>query len=440
MRIRTSEGITLSGSLFQRKGGRYEGRWMLDYVADDGRKSRVTAPRNIRTKVQAQAWAQAYVNSDRIRPRRRVHTGPTVADIATRWMTIRRQQVKAGRLAKSTVKDNWLHLKNHILPALGDLHVAELDVPLLRRWVREFEVASQTQRNIVSTLASMIDDAIGEGWIQLSGNPARERSLRMVIPARIVQTYEVVIPEATMSELINDERIPAQRRVRYALAAFTGMRDGELAGLDVDDVDLEARVISITKSFSVQLELGRTKTQGSVRVVPIDPRLATVLRWWLSFGLERWTTRRPGRSMPLLPNSRGERSRPHSAKGLRGDMETIGVASSTHGHDFRFHDIRKSFATWLRAADVPLETIGAILGHEGKSVTSKHYAKSKLAELISAVSHLSLTVERARFTEMATDQATDHVSVPITKTPVFVAPPARVELAANGLGNRCSIH
>jgi len=68
-----------------------------------------------------------------------------------------------------------------------------------------------------------------------------------------------------------------QYRVLFALLAGTGMRIGEAAGLHVDDVELEERVIRVRRGIFNGEEI-TPKTEAGFRDVDIDQTLTEMLR------------------------------------------------------------------------------------------------------------------------------------------------------------------
>jgi integrase len=72
-------------------------------------------------------------------------------------------------------------------------------------------------------------------------------------------------------------------RPLYHLAAYTGMRRGELCGLSWDDVDLEAGRITVRWQIAggqSGCSRSRPKTVGDARGVDLDQATAEVLRTW----------------------------------------------------------------------------------------------------------------------------------------------------------------
>jgi len=79
--------------------------------------------------------------------------------------------------------------------------------------------------------------------------------------------------------------VPAHRRVALMLAAWCGLRSGEVRGLRVCDLDSsDAGVVHVRQAvvqLSGRLIIGPTKTSAGIRTVTILPHLLPYLRDWL---------------------------------------------------------------------------------------------------------------------------------------------------------------
>lgn len=74
-------------------------------------------------------------------------------------------------------------------------------------------------------------------------------------------------------------RLRARERLLLFLAMATGLRQGELAGLQWKDIDFENLPIDVNKSVVYQV-VGPCKTEASKRPVPLDEYTAQDLREW----------------------------------------------------------------------------------------------------------------------------------------------------------------
>lgn len=152
------------------------------------------------------------------------------------------------------------------------------------------------------------------------------------------------------------EVAPKWMKEPIALAAFTGMRKGELLGLRWRDVDLPGR----------RLYLHATKN-GSLRVVPLND---------LAIGVVESLTRR-GPSESVLED----------VDSARLSVYTKRLFASLHIEGASFHSLRHTAASWLVMEGVDLYAVGQILGHRTPRMTQR-YAHLSPQFMASAVSKL----------------------------------------------------
>ncbi|HEU4382462.1 MAG TPA: site-specific tyrosine recombinase XerD [Anaeromyxobacteraceae bacterium] len=150
-----------------------------------------------------------------------------------------------------------------------------------------------------------------------------------------------------------DPRRPAgvrDRAMRELLYA-SGLRVSELVSLDLNQVDLESRVL-------------RVRGKGSrERLVPVGGPAAEALRAWLSEARSRVLRGRPSRDLFVTP--RGRRMT------RQGFWKLLGRYARAAGIRRRFspHTLRHAFATHLLAGGADLRAVQAMLGHADVSTT-----------------------------------------------------------------------
>jgi integrase len=91
--------------------------------------------------------------------------------------------------------------------------------------------------------------------------------------AKRMRPPDVLTPEEITALL---EKLPEPLRTACELHAFTGLRRGELIGLQWQDVDFENLVIHVRRSV-VMMVAGAPKTEASAKDVPLDAALAESL-------------------------------------------------------------------------------------------------------------------------------------------------------------------
>jgi integrase len=387
-----------------------EKRWFLFYYLGDQRKG-TRAPRHLTKAEQLEAWAKEFVRERQAgegilgRAPAEVPKGPTVRELGARWLELREDD---SELTPATVKDNRSHMNKHILPRFGDVPLAALEKTDLRTWVRELKanVAPNTCRNIVSTMRTFVDDAMGENWVTLPNNPTADKFVAKELPKAGNRSKEILsLPPERAQKLVDDPRIEARRRVRYMVAFCTGLRDGEISGLTWNDIVTSSEVpyLRVDKAIALYSKKGRLgqqkpKTDDSTRKVPIHPELLKALDWWGRDGWEMfmgyvWQ----GNDYVFASNhrrhamaERSHMSRPDSAELIREDLALLGLPTEEGGQAFTFHATRRSFATWLTDAGAPEADIQHLLGHSQSKVLHKNYTTKVLRRLFETMSRIEL--------------------------------------------------
>lgn len=176
-----------------------------------------------------------------------------------------------------------------------------------------------------------------------------------------------------MIHLLNEE--PIQYRTMILLLLYTGMRRGELCGLEWKDIDFTERRLSIVRTSQYighgQIITKEPKTRSGRRELSLSPTLCTLLkdyRVWqntrrLRIG-ERWVN-----TDRLFTQSNGEPIYP--------DTVTEWFAKFLKRHDLpkvTLHSLRHTNATLMIAEGVDICTVSKRLGHANTSVTLDVYA------------------------------------------------------------------
>ena len=150
------------------------------------------------------------------------------------------------------------------------------------------------------------------------------------------------------------------------LALYTGCRRGELLGLEWSRVDLHRNVI--------RLQSVHTKS-GAPRVIPLCNEARTAL-----IGRQRFRASHCPDAPFVFVNYEGCR--------IGSIKRSFSTACRRAGiSDFRIHDLRHTFASWLVTEGVPLLEVSRLLGHSTVKMTER-YAHLAPDSLESAVSLL----------------------------------------------------
>jgi integrase/recombinase XerC len=262
------------------------------------------------------------------------------------------------------------------------LEPADIDLGAIRAFVSELHRQQQTRSSVarkLSALRSFGRFLRREGWIEsdpaaLAVAPRRE----IKVPAHLT------VDEMSRLLAMPDASLPLGRRDRAILELFyaSGLRLSELVGLDVEDLNLSARMVRV---------MGKGAKE---RLVPFNRTAEGSLRTWLkdrftlrAHVIEKGTSaaaatpgvrrtpasgiRRPIRREtrePLFVNFRGSRLTGRSVQRLVARY----VAECSTRFGISPHALRHSFATHLLQAGADLRAIQELLGHVQLSTTQRY--------------------------------------------------------------------
>lgn len=272
-------------------------------------------------------------------------------------------------------RDDDSILKNHVLPAIGDMLLAEVGSRHILEMVESWQPkdshgnrapgapAPRTVRNWYSTTACMFRDAALRGLIQASPCILTTPHLPSAEDADSEWRISARFTKKELEVLISPhEEVEPDSTVTYALLGLADLRHGELAALRwrhvVEREPLDGLLIANSNARR------RTK-KGKTRLMPIHPTLASVLADWKLRGWEQLMGRAPTEDDLVLPLPResatGRRTtgaRPHLEVGedqRRRTKDFTWKRASRHLQSLkmrrrRVHDLRRSFVA-LATAD-----------------------------------------------------------------------------------------
>lgn len=167
-------------------------------------------------------------------------------------------------------------------------------------------------------------------------------------------------------------------RCMLTLLITTGIRRGELMGLQWRDIDFEHLTISIQRNVTYTPESGvivdTPKTENSMRIIPLIPSVAQLLA---QYRMSRTDTKESF----LFPSDKGDKiARDPNAvtRRVKRFMKNNGFP------DMSPHDLRHSCATLLLNNGADIKSVQEILGHTNASTTLNFYVKSDLRQMKAA--------------------------------------------------------
>lgn len=266
-----------------------------------------------------------------------------------------------------------------------DLAPAQLDRLALRGFLADLHKQGLSRATAARKLAAIRtftrylrrEDLIDDDPGSLVATPKRD--VRM--PAHLSEDEMSALIDASSGEHVLSRRDKAILELFYA----SGLRLSELAGLDVDDVNLSAKMVRV---------LGKG---GRERIVPFNASAARALKEYVKDreallsgqkGLDRHEAKR--RTLVLSSPSRRARPRDPLFLNFRGGRLTTRsvdrivrryVAASSARMGISPHALRHSFATHLLQRGADLRVIQELLGHSRLSTTQR-YTHVNAAQLL----------------------------------------------------------
>lgn len=153
-----------------------------------------------------------------------------------------------------------------------------------------------------------------------------------------------------------------------ALAAFAGLRLGEIRALTWADVDLEAGALNVRRSLLPGGAAKAPKTEASKRTAPIIPALRRVLVAWRL----RSPHTRPGD--PVVCTASGGAIQERNIRRALDDAKTAAKLEGTEGR-LSMHSLRHSWASALATGGLAPTTLARITGHSDPGFTYRVYAR-----------------------------------------------------------------
>jgi integrase len=199
------------------------------------------------------------------------------------------------------------------------------------------------------------------------------------------------LDDATLGRLVN--AASSERwRAAFGLAAYAGLRLGEVRGLRWEDIDLAAGTVTVRRSLRKDGTEKPTKTEAGERTVPLLPALRRLL--------VAWKLRAPhSRPHNLVIGTAG--GKPVADRSVRRALDAAKKKSGLDGLEERLspHALRHSFASLLATdLELPPTTLAQLIGHADAGFTLRVYARDTrdTATVVSDV------LERAAAAGMAT--------------------------------------
>jgi len=325
------------------------GRWQARYRDPDGKQRKRTFPRKsdadrFLTTIEHKILTGAYV--DPAAGRR------TFREYGEGWRT--GQPHRPG-----TAVAVEQHLRVHAYPVLGSRPIAGIRPSEVQAWATGLPIAPSTTRTVFNTIKAVFKAAVRDRVI--AHNPCDGVALPKVPPRKVepltVEQVETIVASA-----------PDEYRALLVLAAGTGLRAGELFGLQVRHVDFLRRLLTVEQQVQPRTGHGvhvcPPKTQSSYRTIPLPQVVVDALAGHLRVypaGAEDFIFTAPGGG-PVVRTSFMQSTWTPAAR-------AVGLPKGSG-----LHSMRHFYASALIRGGLSVRVVSERLGHANAAMTLNVYA------------------------------------------------------------------
>jgi integrase len=267
----------------------------------------------------------------------------------------------AGQLQPETV-DEYRHDAEIVAKGLGESATLQnLTRAQVRTWVSTLTLSKKRIDNLLIPLRGALNQAVEDGQIQ--SNPLAGFKIRRT------ETRKEIIDPFTPAEI--KKLGEGELGNLWTFWAWTGLRSGELIGLQWRDISRDFATLSIRRSIRVGREK-LTKTRSGIRNVQVLSYAKDAIR--MAIGQDGRSDRLPdasnSSSVWLNPNT-GERWHEDRAlaRAFKRDCEACGVR-------YRYpYQLRHTYATWALSAGENPSWIAEQMGHSDTMMLFRVYGK-----------------------------------------------------------------
>jgi len=304
----------------------------------------------------------------------------------------------AGREKKGvrTIERERQLFRDHVAPYLGARPLSEITPRDIELWIDQLTtlgaLAPKSILNACGVLSTLLVRARFDGLV---ASVATRDLPPGTLPAPARKFTKRAWRATEVVSLVSDTRVLMDRRIAYLVAASTGARLGEVAGMRWRDLDLDAPDLwrwSLRTQYDGQPLKGSSRRGERPREIPIHPVLQRELAAWRLAGWARFVGRVPTPADFVTPRAHGGVHSDASlgAKAVHRHALELGIDDSERD----FHSFRRWMITTARAGgarDIYLERVT----HNAAGAMLDRYTYAEWSELCAAIRCLRIEVRRS---------------------------------------------
>ena len=358
------------GSIYFRESDQ---RWVARYVHSPGSKPKVLyAKTEQEAKKKLRDYKKEIAKNDFVEVRKE-----TVESYMTRWFN----EVKLNDLKPKSQDGLEATLRNYIFPYIGDIQIASITANDIQSMINQL-VKKDFSHSTIKKAYDATNSCFKLGIIkdEIIKNPClgarvpKSRGRKKGDIRFLTQEEMEMVCKESVVRYGNDK---LKHRLGYAVIflLYSGLRVGELMGLQWRNIDYVNKTINVRESVVVAkdrtrkdgdatpvyklIEQDTVKTSSSERIVHLNKKAIAALK-----ELQTIT----GQFAHVMSSKNGTIIVPRNFdRTLRSIAEQCGV------RPFGAHVLRHTYASMLFKNNVDVKTISELLGHADVSVTYNTY-------------------------------------------------------------------
>ena len=355
-----------SGSIRQRKDGRWEGRVIVGYD-DKGKPIQKSVFGKSKTECNQKL---KLLKDDTVAVAGRLPSQAKPNMKLGEWMDMWYQYY--GKIGVSvTTQDSYKnYIYKHIIVDIGHLQLDQVTQKNIQDYYERLKVGGRLVRQDI--FGEGVSDRMVRGIHAMIRKALEKANNEGLIPTNPAIGCKIPPKKAREMEILTHEEI--QRFIIQAaydgyyelflLEFATGMRRGEICGLQWIDLDFDSGELKIRRQV-VSVDDGvivkKPKTKGSVRTVILDASLLKVLYELKQKSESQWIFPSPVKNdSPLNPQTVYRK--------------TQQILERAQCKKVRFHDLRHTFATMSLENGMDIKTLSNMIGHSSVATTLDIYS------------------------------------------------------------------
>ena len=381
------------GMVRKREDGRWEGRIVIGH-----KENGEPLFRHVYAKTQKALLDKLHQNIECYRDVELTEDSRmTLGQWLDRWLT----EYKAGTVRPGTLEGYRRYIEYYIKPQLGDKQISLLSQQDIQRMYRRLKTEGRIRehpemghqlsdsmvRHIHSTLHAALKDAVLAHVIPRNPTEGTTAPKPNYKPKRILTRAEL----DTFLAVVEQDEV---WRDFFQTELMTGLRRGEICGLQWNDFDGDTGTLKVCRTLHSQRKgeytVGETKTNQGMRTIILPHSVVDILRRRKADAISQWIFPDPVKPEdPVDPNA--------AYRHMKTLLQRAGLPS------IRFHDLRHTFATLALENGMDVKTLSAMLGHVSAATTLDIYTHITDDMRLAAAANIDRSIGKAAPQEDASE-------------------------------------